>query len=144
MWSGSPRRSPICARTTRRSWARATATRCLSIWSRLIGHGASGYRADVRASLARTDAPGRGAARGRRAGVVQSATRSRWCFPEPCEAIVRTYQLACNKGEAHAIVMPNVTDALIDRFVADYLAWWKASRLRPPNRSTKCPLRRSR
>ena len=33
-------------------------------------------------------------------------------FPQPGEAIVRTYQLACNKGEAHAIVMPNVTDAL--------------------------------
>ena len=48
-------------------------------------------------------------------------------FPQPGEAIVRTYQLACNKGEAHAIVMPNVTDTLISRFVSDYLAWWKAS-----------------
>ena len=48
-------------------------------------------------------------------------------FPEPGEPIIRTYQLACHRGEAHAIVMPNVTDALIDRFLADYLAWWRSA-----------------
>jgi histidine decarboxylase len=96
----------------------------LSIWSRLIGHGANGYRADVRACLART---------GRLVAALRASAVPVLCnpysftvvFPEPGEAIVRTYQLACNKGEAHAIVMPNVTDALIKRFVSDYLAWWK-------------------
>ena len=99
----------------------------LSIWSRLIGHGASGYRADVRACLART---GRLVAALREAGVpvLCNPHSLTVVFPQPSEAIVRTFQLACNKGEAHAIVMPNVTDALIGRFVADYLAWWKTSR----------------
>ena len=48
-------------------------------------------------------------------------------FPEPSEAIVQTYQLACHRGEAHAIVMPNVTDALLSRFVDEYLGWWEAA-----------------
>jgi len=50
-------------------------------------------------------------------------------FPQPPESVVRPYQLACYRDEAHAIVMPNVTDALIERFVADYLAWWTGTRL---------------
>ena len=96
----------------------------LSIWSRLIGHGTEGYRADVRACLART---------GRLVAAMRASTVPVLCnpfsftvvFPQPGEAVVRTYQLACNKGEAHAIVMPNVTDALINRFVSDYLIWWE-------------------
>lgn len=81
----------------------------------------------VRACLART---GRLVAALREAGVpvLCNPHSLTVVFPQPSEAIVRTFQLACNKGEAHAIVMPNVTDALIGRFVADYLAWWKASR----------------
>ncbi len=47
--------------------------------------------------------------------------------PEPGKSIVRTYQLACHRGEAHAIVMPSVTDTLIDRFLADYLGWWRSN-----------------
>ena len=99
----------------------------LSIWSRLIGYGANGYRADVCACLARTE---------RLVASLRAADVPVLCnpysftvvFPQPGEAIVRTYQLACNKGEAHAIVMPNVTDTLISRFVSDYLAWWKTNR----------------
>ena len=45
-------------------------------------------------------------------------------LPQPGEAIVLRYQLACHRGEAHAIIMPNVTTVLIDRFAADYLGWW--------------------
>jgi histidine decarboxylase len=98
----------------------------LSIWSRLIGHGMEGYEADVRACLART---------GRLVAALRAGAVPVLCnpfsftvvFPQPGEAIVRTYQLACNIGEAHAIVMPNVTDALINRFVSDYLAWWETS-----------------
>jgi histidine decarboxylase len=47
-------------------------------------------------------------------------------FPEPCEAIVQTCQSGCRCGEAHAIIMPNVTDALLSRFVAEYAAWREA------------------
>jgi len=96
----------------------------LSIWSRLIGHGKRGYRADVRACLART---GRlvAALRADAVPVLCNPFSFTVVFPQPGEAIVRAYQLACNTGEAHAIVMPNVTDALINRFVSDYLAWWE-------------------
>ncbi len=100
----------------------------LSIWSRLIGHGASGYRADVRACLARTERLV-AALRASDVPVLCNPYSFTVVFPQPGEAIVRTYQLACNKGEAHAIVMPNVTDTLISRFVADYLAWWRTSHL---------------
>ena len=48
-------------------------------------------------------------------------------FPQPSESIVGTYQLACHRGEAHAIVMPNVTDTLLVRFLADYLGWWRSA-----------------
>lgn len=42
-------------------------------------------------------------------------------FPEPAESIVRRHPLACHRGEAHAIVMPNVTDALLGRFLDAYV-----------------------
>ena len=65
-------------------------------------------------------------------------------FPEPGEPIIRTYQLACHRGEAHAIVMPNVTDALLDRFLADYLAWWRSApqpHVAAPSEAPSIPLR---
>lgn len=52
-------------------------------------------------------------------------------FQEPEARIVNIYQLACHCGEAHAIVMPSVTDALLPRFAADYLDWWKGQPNRP-------------
>jgi len=99
----------------------------LAIWSRLIGHGTGGYQADVRACFRRTK---------RLITALRTADVPVLCnpysftvvFPQPGEAVVRTYQLACNKGEAHVIVMPNVTDTLIARFVSDYLTWWNTSR----------------
>ena len=98
----------------------------LALWARLHGHGADGYRADVRGCLARAD---RLAAALRAAGVpvLRNPLSLTVVFPEPGESIVRTYQLACHRGEAHAIVMPNVTDALLDRFLADYLGWWRSA-----------------
>lgn len=45
---------------------------------------------------------------------------------KPGEAIVRRYQLACSRGEAHAVTMPNVTETLVRRFVSDYLGWWNS------------------
>ena len=109
----------------------------LALWARLHGHGASGYRADVGGCLARAD---RLAAALRAAGVpvLRNPLSLTVVFPEPGEPIMRTYQLACHRGEAHAIVMPNVTDALIDRFLADYVAWWRsAPRRTPPRRPAR-------
>jgi histidine decarboxylase len=96
----------------------------LAIWSRLFGHGAHGYRADVRRCLDLTEYL---------CGKLRSANIPLLCnpssitvlFPQPSEPIVNTYQLACSRGDAHAIVMPNVTQTLIDNFVRDYTAWWE-------------------
>ena len=95
----------------------------LALWARFNGHGIAGYTADTKACLARAarlvalledaDVP-----------VRRNPHALTVLFPEPEELIVCTYQLACSRGEAHAIVMPNVTDNLIDRFVGDYLSWW--------------------
>jgi hypothetical protein len=45
-------------------------------------------------------------------------------FPQPAEHIVKTYQLACYKGAAHIVVMPNVSESLLAQFAADYGDWW--------------------
>ena len=95
----------------------------LAIWSRLFGQGAEGYRDDVRQCLALTD----GLCRSMRAAgvpVLCNPHSLTVLFPQPSEQIVNTYQLACSRGDAHAIVMPNVTQQLINRFTSDYLAWW--------------------
>ena len=97
----------------------------LAIWSRLFGHGANGYRADVRQCLALTD----GLCRNLRAAdvpVLCNPHSLTVLFPQPSEQVVKTYQLACSRGDAHAIVMPNVTQQLISRFTSDYLAWWNS------------------
>lgn len=97
----------------------------LAIWSRLIGHGLGGYATDVTACLARarmlTD-------RMRLLGVpiLHNPHSLTVVFPQPAEPIIKTYQLACHRGQAHAIVMPNVTDALLGRFITDFAEWWKA------------------
>ena len=96
----------------------------LAIWSRLMGHGQEGFSADARACVKRAQAL---AERLRSAGVpvLCNPLSLTVVFPQPAEQIVQTYQLACYKGEAHAIVMPNVTEALMERFWADYIRWWR-------------------
>jgi histidine decarboxylase len=96
----------------------------LAIWARLLGHGLSGYRQDIENCIARTVAM---------VTVLKQAGVPVLCnpysltvvFPQPSEEIVINFQLACNCGEAHAIVMPNVTDALIGQFLDSYLNWWE-------------------
>ena len=95
----------------------------LAIWSRFKGHGHSGYRKDVRLCLTRT---AQMVNRLRAAGVpvLCNPYSLTVVFPQPSEPIVKHYQLACYRGEAHAIIMPNVTDALAGRFIQHYLDWW--------------------
>jgi histidine decarboxylase len=95
----------------------------LALWARLIGHGREGFAVDTRRCLV---GAARLAASLRSAGVpvLRNSHSLTIVFPQPSEDIVLRYQLACHRGEAHAIIMPNVTAKLIDRFAADYLGWW--------------------
>jgi histidine decarboxylase len=99
----------------------------LAIWARFMGHGKGGYAADASNCVEKAKAL---AERLRQSGVpvLLNPFSLTVVFPEPSEAIVQTYQLACHRGEAHAIAMPNVTDALLSRFAGDYLGWWEARR----------------
>jgi histidine decarboxylase len=97
----------------------------LAMWVKFMGHGKSGYASDtwncvekakdLAAALRVSGVP-----------VLLNPFSLTVVFPEPDESIVQTYQLACHRGEAHAIVMPNVTGALLARFAGDYLGWWEA------------------
>jgi histidine decarboxylase len=95
----------------------------LALWARLLGHGREGFRRDA----ARCVELARGLAETlSRAGVpvLLNPHSLTVLFPEPSEPIVRHYQLATTGDEAHAIIMPNVTEALIARFASDYVGWW--------------------
>jgi histidine decarboxylase len=100
----------------------------LAMWSRLIGHGHEGYLNDVATCLLRTDWLVE-QLRAEGVPVLCNPFSLTVLFPQPCETVVKIYQLACSKGEAHAIVMPNVTMKLLKRFVADYLEWWRSERI---------------
>lgn len=98
----------------------------LSIWARLYGHGYGGYAFDALACATKAQSL---------AECLRASGRHVLCnpcsltvvFDEPDAAIVKRYQLASSKGLAHAVVMPNVTDDLIDEFATDYLQWHKKS-----------------
>lgn len=87
----------------------------LAIWSRLMAHSHNGYKRD--AIICTEKAKGL-TKELRRIGVPAYCNPHSLTvvFPQPAEHIVKTYQLACYKGETHVVVMPNVTMALLDRF----------------------------
>ncbi len=94
----------------------------LAIWTRLFGHGYDGYARDAqqcsaRAQLLATRLADEGAR------VLCNPHALTVVFQEPAAEIVSRYQLASAKGFAHAIVMPNVTDALLENFATDYINW---------------------
>jgi histidine decarboxylase len=98
----------------------------LAIWTRLMTHGVPGFTEDALRCTLRAE----GLATSLRAvgaEVLLNPHSMTVVFPQPSEAIVKTYQLACYRGKAHAIVMPSVTDALIDRFTSDYCEWFRAA-----------------
>ncbi len=98
----------------------------LSIWSRLFGHGYAGYAQNaLTCSLKAQALATRLRASGRH--VLCNPHSLTVVFDEPDASVVKHYQLASSNGLAHAIVMPNVTDDLIDRFATDYLNWHKWS-----------------
>jgi histidine decarboxylase len=99
----------------------------LAIWSRFMGHGHEGYRRDASVCAERAqdlavklkalDVP-----------VYCNPHSLTVVFPQPSDVIVKTYQLACYKSEAHVVVMPSVTSALLRRFVSEYTNWWLQKR----------------
>lgn len=96
----------------------------LALWMRLLGHGVAGFRRDVGGCLERVRILA-DALRSEGVPVLLNRYSLTALFPQPDESIVRRYQLACRDGEAHAIVMPNVGQPLIERFLDDYLRWWQ-------------------
>jgi histidine decarboxylase len=99
----------------------------LAVWARLLGHGYGGYARDaLRCVSVAQELAGKLRLLGVKA--LHNSHSLTVVFPEPSEQIVKTYQLACNKGQAHVVVMPSVTQELLDRFVADYTQWWGSRR----------------
>jgi histidine decarboxylase len=96
----------------------------LSIWARFFGHGYGGYAHDALDCSLRAQALADRLRAGGRP-VLCNPHSLTVVFDEPAPDIVTRYQLAVSKGLAHAIVMPNVTDDLLDRFATDYLNWAK-------------------
>jgi histidine decarboxylase len=95
----------------------------LALWARLLGHGRAGFRSDAArcADRARKLAD---TLRDAGVPVLLNPHSLTLLFPQPSEAIIKCYQLACTGDEAHAIIMPNVTEHLLSRFTSDYLRWW--------------------
>jgi histidine decarboxylase len=98
----------------------------LAMWTRLMTHGVAGFAKDaIRSTMRAADLAASLRAIG--AEVLLNAWSMTVVFPQPSEDIVKTYQLACHRGKAHAIIMPSVTDALIERFTMDYIAWFRTA-----------------
>ena len=95
----------------------------LAIWARLTGHGYGGFAHDALRCTQRAQKLA-ATLRDLGADVLCNPHSLTVVFPMPSEPIIKTYQLACHAGQAHAIIMPNVTEALLARFVGDYADWW--------------------
>jgi histidine decarboxylase len=95
----------------------------LAVWARLHGHGVDGFTRDADNGVAQGASLARHLRR-HGAPVLCNPHSLTVVFPQPDESIVKRFQLACHRGEAHAIVMPSVTDALLEQFTTSYLAWW--------------------
>lgn len=102
----------------------------LAIWERFTTLGVDGFRRDAAACLERAKCF---AAQLRSHGfpVLHNQFSLTLVFPKPSDDVVKKYQLACDGDLAHAIVMPNVGNDLIDRFLQDYLAGCAETPTRP-------------
>ncbi|MGE3246099.1 MAG: histidine decarboxylase [Beijerinckiaceae bacterium] len=98
----------------------------VAVWARLFGYGQARYAEDARRCVEKAQfLAGQLAIWG--AAPLWNPYGMTVVFPEPEERIVNRYQLACYRGQAHAIIMPNVTDDLIQEFLEEYLCWWRRS-----------------
>lgn len=92
----------------------------LAIWQRIAEWGRAGFRHEAQACVARATTF---ANRMKQLGVpiLYNEYSLTIVFPKPNDRIVKQFQLACDGDIAHAIVMPNVTDALLARFLRQYM-----------------------
>lgn len=98
----------------------------LAIWTRLMAHGVAGFAQDaLRCTTRATEMAN--ALRAAGVSVLLNPHAMTVVFPEPSDEIVRTYQLPCDKGLAHVIIMPSVSDRLIDQFTRAYCAWFRTA-----------------
>ena len=98
----------------------------VAMWTRLMTQGVAGFARDaLRCSLRAADLAL--SLRSLGAAVLLNPHSLTVVFPQPGVEILRTYQLPCHEGKAHAIIMPSVSDALIDRFTAEYCDWFRAA-----------------
>ncbi len=95
----------------------------LALWARFFSHGYGRFAHDALHCVTRARQLA-DAVRALGAVVLHNPFSLTVVFPEPSEAIVRRYQLACDQGQAHVVVMPSVTDRVLAQFLADYAAWW--------------------
>jgi histidine decarboxylase len=107
----------------------------LAVWTRLMGHGTEGFRRDAESCRQRAADLARDL-RTHGVPVLLNPFSLTVLFPEPDPTTVKRFQLSCSGGQAHAIVMPNVSDDQLRRFRDAYLAWWETdagSRVIPGN-----------
>lgn len=102
----------------------------LALWHRINRHGRDGFKKDVALCLARARTL-QGILSAEDVPVLLNPHAITVVFPEPEPSIVVKYQLACHQKLAHAIIMPNVTDRLIEKFSSDYIDWWRSVRNLP-------------
>lgn len=98
----------------------------LAIWQRITEWGEDGFRREAQACVLRAasfanrmkqlDVP-----------ILHNDSSLTIVFPKPHDRIVKQFQLACDGDIAHAIVMPNVTDALLARFLSQYMQDFSAN-----------------
>ena len=103
----------------------------LALWASLLGREVEAIAADVRRCIQSAQSFARTLSE-EGVPVLLNPFSLTLVFPEPPDDLVRKYQLASSNGRSHAIVMPSVTQDLIDQFTADYLAWFCSSPHREP------------
>ena len=90
----------------------------LMLWSVLIGKGHANWEAQVQTCLNNTDYA---VQKMKHHGIAAWANPDSTIvvFPQPSEAVVRKWQLACYEGIAHIVVMRHVDQPMLDRFIED-------------------------
>ena len=106
----------------------------LALWTRLTDHGVEGFRRDAQGCLNRANGLA-GSLRSEGVPVLQNPWSLTVLFPEPDAVITKRFQLSCVGGRAHAIVMPNVEERQLRRFLDTYLNWWQDRTSREASRS---------
>lgn len=95
----------------------------LSIWHRLMRLDVTGFGENAVACIERAECLAE-ALRSAGVPVLLNPLSLTVVFPKPSERLVTEYQLACDGGLAHAIVMPNVKAGLIARFTDAVVDEW--------------------